>query len=319
MKRDPSELVLGIDGGGTKTVAWLAASDGSAADPPLGHGRGGPGNPRSSGFETAQRNIAAAVAEAFTSAGLPPSPVAAACLGLAGAGRASEREPLHQWALDAGLAQRVLVTHDAEIALAAGTARQGIALICGTGSLAWGRNAAGESARAGGWGYLLGDEGSGYAIALAGLRAASRAADGRGPDTALLTVFLDRLGSAEPSELIERVYAPSMTRERLAALAETVFELAASDPVAGAVLQSAAQDLAELVTTLTERLQLQPGQYDLVLTGGSLVHNALLRKQLVACLDEEQSTPGGCHVVTEPVRGAVALARREQGAPPDQP
>ncbi len=307
---NPHDLVLGIDGGGSKTVAWLALRNSGANDEPAGTGRSGPGNPRSAGFDAAQQNISAAISAAWSSAGLPASRVAAACLGLAGAGRESEREAMHDWAMRAGIAQQVVVTHDAEITLAAGTMGQGIALICGTGSLAWGRNAAGETARAGGWGYLMGDEGSGYAIALAGLRAAARVADRRGPPTALLAALMDRTGASEPSELIERVYEPAMTRERLAALSETVFELADADSAAGDIVSSAAIELAELVDTLTERLRLPTGEYDLVLAGGILVNHARLRELLLERLNTSGRPPGRIQPVTEPVRGAVVLARK---------
>jgi N-acetylglucosamine kinase-like BadF-type ATPase len=309
MKPDSDELVLGVDGGGSKTVAWLAPRTADDGAEPLGTGRTGPGNPRSVGFAAAQQNIAAAVADAFAAAGLPSSRVAAVCLGLAGAGRASEQEMMRDWVRQAGLARQVFVTHDARITLAAGRAQHGIALICGTGSLAWGQNPLGMSARAGGWGYLLGDEGSGYAVALAGLRAAARAADGRGPETALLAALLDRLAADEPARLIERVYEPSMTRARIAGLAAAVFELAGTDPVATEIVRTAASDLAELVVTLAARLQLPAGAYDLILAGGILVHHPSLRDTLLERLHSAGWPPGRQCLVTEPVRGAVALAR----------
>jgi N-acetylmuramic acid 6-phosphate etherase len=290
-------LVLGIDGGGTKTVACLASGDEI-----LGRGSAGPGNPRAAGFETAQANIAAAIAAAFAAARLPQTAVAAACFGLAGAGRASEQEQIAAWAVTRGIARQVKVTGDAEPILAAASSENaGVVLICGTGSLAWGRNAAGETARCGGWGYLMGDEGSGYAIALAGLRAAMRAADGRGPATELLPLFQNALAAKTPEELVGQVYGPEMTREKLAALAGVVF--AAQDPVAAGIVAAAAQDLRELVTTVAERLNL-PAGYSLALTGGVFMHQREYAAQVAAPCSANWT------LVTEPVRGAVALARQ---------
>ncbi len=231
---------------------------------------------------------------------------------------------MRDWALAAGLACNVRVTHDAEIILAAGTSRGiGVALICGTGSFAWGRNAAGEAARVGGWGYLLGDEGSGYHLALRGLQAAVRFADGRGPATALLEQFQHRLKVAAPWELIEAVYDGAMTGERLAELATTVLELAGTDPVAASLVQQAAAELALLATTLVRRLKFSNGAYELALAGGLLVHQVRLQEELLRALKAAGLSPSAWQVVTNPVRGAVEMARAglPQGAaapPPER-
>ncbi len=311
----PDPLVLGVDGGGTKTVAWLAPLDDVGSGEILGRGHAGPGNPRAAGFETAQANIEAAIAAAFADARLPQQTVATACFGLAGAGRAAEQEQITAWALARGIARRVQVTGDAEPILAAAAPDNvGIALISGTGSLAFGRNAAGETARCGGWGYLLGDEGSGYAIALAGLRAAVRAADGRGPATDLLPAFLRELAAATPHELVARAYSPEMTRERLAGLAGIVFDLRSTDAVAEQIVAAAADELAELVATVARQLRLPKSGYTLAMTGGVLLHQLNYLDQFAQALVgkclELGSRPAHWMLVEEPVRGAVALARR---------
>jgi N-acetylglucosamine kinase-like BadF-type ATPase len=212
-------LVLGIDGGGTKTVAWLAlhkpevqakvGPDQQVESIPslavqtgrvLGRGIAGPGNPRAAGFDVAQANIDAAIEQAFADARLPRQAVVAANFGLAGCGRADEQQRIKSWAEGRDIAQAIQVTGDAEPLLAAASPENwGIALICGTGSLAWGRNQRGQTARCGGWGYLIGDDGSAYAIAVAGLRAAVRAADGRGNPTVLLAHFLAQFAASEPA------------------------------------------------------------------------------------------------------------------------
>ena len=294
------DFVLGVDGGGTKTVAWLAALEGGEI---LGRGQAGPGNPRAAGFEVAQDNIDSAILAAFSQANMPRTSVAAACFSLAGAGRAVEQQQIATWATSCGIASQVKVTGDAEPILAAASPDNvGVVLICGTGSLAWGRNAAGEVARCGGWGYLLGDEGSGYAVALAGLRAAMRAADGRGPATDLLPVFQYSLAAESPEELVGKVYGPEMTREQLAVVAEFVFA-AALDPVADGIIAAAARDLRELVATVARRLSLPTG-YTLALAGGVLVHQREFAAQVAA------PCSANWMLVAEPVQGAVALARQ---------
>src|SRR6187401_714303 len=129
-----SGIVLGIDGGGTKTVAWLAPLHEGDQSVISGRGQAGPGNPRAAGFDTAQANIEGAIGAAFADACLPRRTVAAACFCLAGAGRPAEQERITAWATACGIASSVRVTGDAEPILAAAASDvRGIALICGTG------------------------------------------------------------------------------------------------------------------------------------------------------------------------------------------
>jgi N-acetylglucosamine kinase-like BadF-type ATPase len=282
----------------------------------LGRGASGPGNPRAVGFNAALANIDASIDLAFADANLTRGPVVAACLALAGAGRKDEQERVAVWAAERAIAKKVLVSGDAEPVLAAASPDSvGIALIAGTGSLAWGRNAAGVTARCGGWGYLLGDEGSGYAIALAGLRAAVRAADGRGPETDLLSRYLCELDLDRPEDIVGAVYAPEMTRQRLAALASVVFELAPSDAAAELIVASAANELSDLVTTLVRRLWTFSDRYTMALSGGVLLNEPTYRERVVVAVKANLLTaklpaPAACVTIDEPVGGSVELARR---------
>ncbi|HEY2415975.1 MAG TPA: BadF/BadG/BcrA/BcrD ATPase family protein [Pirellulaceae bacterium] len=307
-----SHLILGVDGGGTKTVAWLAPLDDATNSIVLGRGQAGPGNPRAAGFDVAQGNIALAVQHAFDDAKLPQTNVAAACFGLAGAGRAEEQRRIANWAEESGIANRVHVTGDAEPILAAAAGDNvGVALIAGTGSFAWGRNAFGSTARSGGWGYLIGDEGSGYAIALGGVRAAAQAADKRNPDTALLPALLKKLSINTPQDLIGAIYAPHMTRERLAELATVVFDLQATDATAANIIQAAAGDLAEMVAAVATQLRLPVSSYSLAASGGVFLNQSgyfdLVVNELATSVN---ARPGHALVVQHPAAGAVALARR---------
>jgi N-acetylglucosamine kinase-like BadF-type ATPase len=303
------EYVIGVDGGGSKTIAWLARRDGNANDI-CGRGASGPGNPRSAGFDVAQANIDGAIAAAFADASVPRCKAAAACLGLAGAGRPSERERITAWAAERQLATVVTVHSDPELALAAGTPDNwGIALLCGTGSLAFGRTRDGRTDRCGGWGYLLGDEGSGYAIALAALNAAVRSADGRGEPTILLERFMKALDAQTPMALTERVYDPSVTPGQLAQGSKLVFEAAETDAVAQRIIARAADDMAEMVITLSRRLGFA-GDYPLALAGSVIVKQAGFRALVLDGLAKQGVAPSVTQIVPEPVQGAVILARR---------
>jgi N-acetylglucosamine kinase-like BadF-type ATPase len=176
--------------------------------------------------------------------------------------------------------------------------------------LCLGRNEAGETARSGGWGYLLGDEGSGYWIALAGLQAAVRSADGRGQETRLLPALMQRVAVGTPQELIGKVYAPEMTRQRLAELASVVFEQVATDNVARNIIASSAAHLAEMVKVVAEQLRFVRRDYTLALAGGLLLNQREQLERVYCELIKHGPEPGRFAMVADPVREGVDLARK---------
>jgi len=313
-------LVLGVDGGGSKSAAVLArrsaATDGDLTI--LGRGRDGPANPRVIGHDSARASIVAAIRAAFADAGLPRQRVGAACFGLAGVGLPEDRDAVLAWATQEEVADRVVVVADGLLPFADSAADPwGIVLIAGTGSLALALprgaqlSAATTADRCGGWGPLLGDEGSGYTLALAGLRAAMRAADGRGPETILLAAMQRRFGVERADELVRRVHAPGENRRMIADAAREVIAAAdVGDPVAVAILAAAAADLAAHVRTLAERNGFAAGVYPLRLTGGLLTGSATLRRLVVESLAVGGREPGSVIVVADP---SVAAARFAAG------
>jgi N-acetylglucosamine kinase-like BadF-type ATPase len=305
------QLVLGIDGGGTKTAACLALRESGGEASIVGRGYGGPSNAQTLGLPAALQSLDCAVDEALRDASVSRGPVAAACLGLAGADRESVATPLAEWAAQRQLANSLRIVHDGLPVLAAGTPDGwGVALIAGTGSFAFGMDAAGRSARAGGWGHLFGDEGSGYAIALAGLRAAAQAADGRGPATQLVDRLLGRLSLSQPMELIPAIYGSSGDRAAIASLAEVVVGTAAAgDPVAEQLVCDAAEELARMVSALAVRLDLSDAPCPLALAGGALLHGERLQQRLRESLSSMSVHAEPIASVAEPVLGAVRLAR----------
>src|SRR4051812_13168126 len=171
-----SPLLLGVDGGGTSTIALLARPEGD----PVGRGVAGPSNAKAVGVAAARQALEAAIAAAFADAGLEARTVCVACLGLAGFDRPEDRQLLGEWAEAGRWAERLILVNDGDLVVAAGTADGwGVGVIAGTGSIAVARAPDGRKSRAGGWGHLIGDEGSAYGLALAALRRLARRADGR--------------------------------------------------------------------------------------------------------------------------------------------
>jgi len=309
-----ASLVFGIDGGGTKTIAWLASvTAASQTDEQviLGKGSSGPSNQRAVGPGVAMNNLDAAIAAAFEDAGLPRQTVEAACLGLAGADRDSDRRVVEDWAEFSRLAKSVIVINDAIPLLNTGqNTGTGVALIAGTGSLAWGRNASGNTARCGGWGYLFSDEGSAFGIGRAVLIAVSRAVDGRGGQTRLVSDVVEHFKLSSPQEIVAAVYSHEVPR---AVVAETAFlAFSASnegDSVAEEILRQAATELASMVVVTARRLKLDAA-LSLSITGAVLLQNATFRQQVISKIEATNIKLERTNVIPDAVAGAVNIAAR---------
>jgi N-acetylmuramic acid 6-phosphate etherase len=302
-------LCIGIDGGGTKTTALLARCvDGVWSV--IGRGDAGPSNLQTVGTRAFDA-LDDAVRAAFVAAGLTRRTVACACLGLAGADRPGERARLLDWATTVRLAGTIDITNDAELLLAAGTpSGWGVAVIAGTGSIAIAKNAAGQTIRAGGWGPLLGDEGSAYQLVIATLQAVARSADGRGPATALTERYLTKLGVASPQGLIPKIYG-ELDRPALAALASIAIETAdAGDLAASEIVESMGARLAETAWSATHRAFGNEAAIPIALAGGLFTAFPTYRARFVAALSACGITPTPLTVVLEPAEGALRLAQR---------
>ena len=302
---EANQLVIGIDGGGTRTRARLANARGEI----LGNGEAGIANPNALGFAAAQTEILAAIDRAFQDAHIEKQIVAAACLGIGGVDRADERARFADWARQV-IAPRVQVVNDGEIVLAAGLLENwGVALIAGTGSIAWGKTRDGRIARAGGWGYLIGDEGSGFELAREALRAATQAADGRGEPTKLLVAILNYWELNSAMELVPRVYRSGLAPADIARLAPLVVRAAEEgDAVARRLIERAAAELANTVVGVARSLQLRDKKIPLALAGGLLLEAELLSKNLRAELTRRDDAFSPIVLVREPVVGAVRMA-----------
>jgi N-acetylmuramic acid 6-phosphate etherase len=300
--------VLGVDGGGTHTVALLAAVENGRVRI-VGRGDAGPSNMKAVGPAAAFAAIDRAVANAFARAGLPRAPVGAACLGLAGAGRAEDQASVTAWAARVGLAEKTEAVGDMALPVAVLPDGWGVGVVAGTGSCVWARSAAGRTVRAGGWGPLLGDEGSAYALALAGLRAVVRAADGRGQRSGLADRLLGRMQLREPSQLVAAVYDGAWDRARLAGLAADVIRAAdEGDAVAEGIVSNQVTDLAACVGAVMADVGLPRVGVPIALAGGLLVQAPTYRDRLLKSLGAMGIQPGHVLAVSEPAEGALRLA-----------
>ncbi len=303
-----SGWVLGVDGGATTTTALLAEAESGRV---VGRGRSGPSNIQAVGETAALRELNAAVGAAFAAAGLSRQPVAAAVLGLAGIDLDGE-EVIRGWAELVELADKLEVVNDARLLFAAGTPQGwGLAVIAGTGSIAYARTPDGRLDRCGGWGWLLGDEGSAFQIGLQALRAACRAADGTAPDSRIPQMVLDQLGSNDLRDLIPAVYRGQWDKVYIAQLAPQVLQLAwEGDLLAGPLVQREIDKLAATAASLVRRTPLPTEPLPLALGGGLLINDPHYRQQFLESLHRHGLRPEPVQIVDEPALGAVVLARQ---------
>lgn len=249
-----NDYVIGIDGGGSSVRAVVTDRNFRV----IGSATAGSANPNSAGRDAAATAIQSVIRAALDDAKLPARSIAAVGAGIAGT--LTAREWVEQTIALVLPHARMVAVSDFEIALVgANGERRGVLILSGTGSVAFGINAAGETAQVGGWGYLLGDEGSGYWIGLQALQAVVQAADGRGDATALTDAILRALDLASPRDLIQWIYAPSRIREA-AALAPLVLA-ATDDAVAREIVARGVEELASLAQTVIRRLQIESPSY----------------------------------------------------------
>ena len=271
-------FLIGIDGGGTKTL--LRAADANLQ--PLGEVRGGASNLTALPPETVLENLRGLLDDFFSRYPLQREDCDVLVLGSAGAGSPDARSTLEGFLRQLMPDTALLVTDDALPVLYAGTGDGvGMMLISGTGSICLGRDRAGNRFRSGGWGHLIGDEGSGYAIGRDSLTAVMEAFDGRGPETLLTDLIFRQLSLREPMELIDWTYRRGNGKSEIAALSRLCEQaVLAGDPAAEAIFDRAAAQLARMTAAVAARL---PAENRIcVCSGGNLVKSPLLRQRLAA-------------------------------------
>jgi N-acetylglucosamine kinase-like BadF-type ATPase len=255
--------VIGIDAGGTKTVCVLANERGEV----VAEARGAGANLQAVGELQVEKVIHGVMREAIGDRPVRPEMI---CLGIAGADRPEDAATVNGIMTRIGLNIPALVVNDALVALTAGVGHApGVVVVAGTGSIAYGRNEANKAARAGGWGYLFGDEGAGFWIGRAVLVAVVKQYDGRGPATGLTDLVLAHLGLTSPQELVHEIYGDDVHRGRISGLAHLLVPaVAAQDTIAIGILEHAAAELAMAAQSVVGRLGLRDRDFATVLSGG---------------------------------------------------
>jgi N-acetylglucosamine kinase-like BadF-type ATPase len=302
-----SRYFLGVDGGQSSTVAIIGDETGRV----VGYGQGGPCN-HITGPEAKSRFVGAigsAIRQAADQAGLEDLHFFSACLGFSGGAEDKSR-----WLDEIFKANRRLVTHDGLIALTGATGgRPGIIIIAGTGQFAFGRNASGRTARAGGWGYIYGDEGGGFDLTRQAVRAALREEEGWGPKTVLRGMLLEVSGAKDSNDLLHRLYTPEFPRPIVAGWSRLVDSAAAAgDECAREILKSAARHLADYALAAFHNL-FPSGNGDVpIACVGGVFNSGFLLDQFRILVRPQPAIPP----LYSPAAGALLEAYREAGLSP---
>ncbi|NEU80466.1 BadF/BadG/BcrA/BcrD ATPase family protein [Nostoc sp. UIC 10630] len=310
--------VLGVDGGGSKTVCVLMDDLRQV----LGYGEAGPSNYQSIGIEATLKSIKSAIKNAVEAATITNTlKIDAICLGLAGVGRAADIELVkglveelqnHKslpviWALQP---ENIVICNDALIALVGGIGQPvGIVVAVGTGSIVFGRNHEGHTKRVGGWGYILGDEGSAYKIAIAGMNAALKSYDGREISTSLIEGFKQHLDLESIEDLIEVVYRREWGVKQIAALAPIVdFAAASGDIVANIIIDDAVRELVKATSTVIDTIFTADSVLEVVTTGSVWRGRCNIHERFAASLLKKFPNVKVIFPRYEPAYGAGLLA-----------
>jgi N-acetylglucosamine kinase-like BadF-type ATPase len=299
--------VLGVDGGGTKTLGLLAESTGAV----LASGRGEGSNQNVIGIDNAARNLADLIANLARTAGRPVAEIGSAVLGLAGAGAERDRQVLTD-AIEARLRAMGLpsiplsIKSDGRIALeGAFNGGPGVVAVAGTGSVVMGKSPDGTTLSIGGWGRVIGDEGSGYFIGLEALKSVSREIDGRGEAGRLRVSISSRFGLETRERIIAAIYREKFD---IPSIAPAVLDAAeAGDQAALGILAHAAREFSPQVVAAVDRLGLQGGT-GIVMIGGLIDHDSIYSRMLSGEIRKSSPSVDFRAPLNGPAHGALLLA-----------
>ncbi|SFJ69476.1 N-acetylglucosamine kinase [Thermoflavimicrobium dichotomicum] len=288
--------LLAVDGGGTKSLAIFMNME----EQILGQGQAGSCNYQGVGKHTAAKSLISCLKEAIADFERKQKPesfssieVECAVFGMAGLDTKQDRQvilemirevlqevqihPRHLWVENDGFATLLGETEG----------KPGILIIAGTGSIVYGVNEEGIYARTSGWGHRIGDEGSGYWIGKQAVTAILRAEDGRGKKTRLGDWIFPHIGATSGEELVNWVYGPQYSIEKMAELAPFVYQAyQAGDEVAQEILQKASEELFIAARAVIHQLQLVEKPFQIILQGGILKHIDFVRQSLIQQLQD---------------------------------
>jgi len=307
-------LFIAIDGGQTSTLAVLADHQGNL----LGAGLGGPANHinQPGAKERLWNALNDSIRKAFEQAHLPVQRVSGAGLGISGSAQWAEKMVQQICGADT-----ITAVGDGMSALAGATVcRPGVIIIAGTGAVAFGINPEGRTMSSSGWGYIMGDEGSGHWIALKALSAATKAQDGRAPQTILTGMIPAHFGLPSLRALHSKIYAVEIDRPELAGIAGVVGQAASQgDVVACRILREAAQELALSAAVVIKGLGLAGTHPEVACIGGVFKAGSPILEPLQAALQAEVPDARLLKPRFPPVIGALFLAYRKADIPLEEP
>ena len=309
--RKKLDLILGVDGGATKTTAWISDSRGNF----IAGCETGPSNFKSVGIDKTKDNINKAVLGAVNKAEMIDKIFfKSACFGMSGIDSDKDKEIYNKIIFNDRISnyldpEKTLVCNDSKIGLVAGSNnKNAIMIICGTGANCYGENKLGKVAQAGGWDYILGDQGSGFDIGFKALRAAMKSYDGRGRATLLSRTILEDLNIDNISDLIKWTY-DLFSKEKIAQIAKTVCRTAEmGDKISRDILEEEVDEIIISIKTVIDKLDLRNKNFDLVLVGNVLKCKKYFKDILIKKLDEVIDNINYRPLTLDPVEGAIKLA-----------
>ncbi|MEK5441222.1 MULTISPECIES: N-acetylglucosamine kinase [unclassified Fredinandcohnia] len=283
MNKNTIEL-LAVDGGGTKTLAVLVDANGTI----LGEGRAGATNYHVAGAIRVKEALEKAILAAFMDAGINPSSVVKkAVFALAGIDTDNDEKEVSRVVKETVIGlpikiERLVVENDCLSALLGSTQNKaGVLLIAGTGSIVFAHDGNNRIVRSGGWGHRFGDEGSGYWIGKQAIESVLKMQDGRGENTLLAKLVLEKFDFTKIEELYNWAYSDAYSVDDVGAIATTVDEaFRLGDPVSKRILERAAEELLLLLHTAIENAGIQQSEIDLILQGGVFQHNHYIKNQV---------------------------------------
>lgn len=309
------DYILGVDGGGTKTVIRIADTTGKTVSEHIC----GAGNYKSVGIESAEENINKGIFTAMAAIDINAEGIyfRSSCFGLSGLDCENDKAIFAKMIFNGKFKKlldnkKTILCNDSRIGLsAASDNRNGIMIICGTGSNCFGINEYGKEAKANGWDFILGDEGSGYDTGIKALKAVMRAYDKRGPKTILTQKILQELNLGKTEELIEWAYSSSFSSGRFAALAKIVCEAAKQeDKVSIKILNNEVREAFISISTVASRLDISKKDFDIVFVGSLFRCEKYFKNVLEAKLKARFPNIIFKPFNDKPVSGAIKLALR---------
>ena len=302
------QLFFGIDGGGTQSRLGIC----DETDRLIAQVKGGSTNRYAVGFDAACDNLRDLIQKLKIESGIDVQNCVAGCFASAGMSTEQETEDFRRFFTGEGIRCPLYLCNDALAALAGGTGTaEGIIVVSGTGSIAAGLDKNGRTARAGGLGHLIGDEGSGFKIGLDGIKAAAAALERRGERTILAPMLFNHYGVNTIRELFPFLYT-NFDKSRVASFSPCVFQAAQqSDAVATHILTTAAQDLSLLTRSVYGAL-FDGTEAEVVFSGGILEHQSSFAKLTAAYICDALPQVRIICRRFEPVVGACILARLDR-------